>query len=97
MILLVTALTKETYFTRNDNYFRLQSPSSWEVLSIVPVNMVHPFLYVFDIVKDMVQIALFATAIGHLEHLFKYWSSFSSVVSTTVQSQFSDTLFCDKS
>ena len=61
--------------------FREEPPSFLEILSMIPVNIVSPFLYVMDIVKDLVQFGLLAVAVGGLSKFLEYWSSFSSMVS----------------
>ena len=47
---------------------------------MVPVNIVYPFLYIMDIVKDLVQLVLLVVAVGGLSKFLEYWSSFSSTV-----------------
>ena len=59
--------------------FRL--PSDLEIWSCVLTNFWPPFMYVWDIVKDTVQLSLMVIVVGGYENVFKYWSSFSSVVS----------------
>ena len=51
------------------------------MLTLVPVNVLKPLLYVLDIIKDMVQLLLLLTAVGGLTYALRYWSSFSSAVS----------------
>ena len=48
---------------------------------MVPFNIVYPFLYFMDIVKDVVQLVLLLVAVGGLPLALKNWSSFSSTVS----------------
>ena len=60
---------------------REKPPSLWEILFMIPVNIVYPFLYIMDIVKDLVQFALLVLAVGGFSKFFEYWSSFSSTVS----------------
>ena len=38
-------------------------------------------MYMLDIVKDSAQLLLMLAVVGGHEHVFKYWLSFSSVVS----------------
>ena len=47
---------------------------------MIPVNIVYPFLYIMDIVKDLVQFLLLVNAVGGLILVLEYWSSFSSMV-----------------
>ena len=61
--------------------FREKPPSFLEILFIIPVNIVSPFLNVMDIVKDLVQFGLLVVAVGGLSKFLEYWSSFSSTVS----------------
>ena len=51
------------------------------MLTLIPLNILKPFLYVLDIIKDIVQLLLLLTTVGGLASALKYWSSFSSVVS----------------
>ena len=62
--------------------FSEKPPSFLEILFMIPVNIISPFLYVMDIVKDLVQFGLFVVAVGGLSKFLEYWSSFSSMVST---------------
>ena len=48
---------------------------------MIPMNMVFPFLYIMDIVKDIVQFMLLVEAVGGFSLVLEYWSSFSSTVS----------------
>ena len=59
--------------------FRL--PSDLEIWSCVLTNFWPPFMYVWDIVKDTVQLLWMVIVVGGYENAFKHWSSFSSVVS----------------
>ena len=45
-------------------------------------------MYVWDIVKDTAQLLLMLTVVGGYEHVFKTWSSFSSVVNHIWQNKF---------
>ena len=47
---------------------------------MIPQNIVYPFLYIMDIVKDLVQFVLLVKAVGGLSLVLEYWSSFSSTV-----------------
>ena len=47
---------------------------------MIPRNIVYPFLYIMDIVKDLVQFMLLVKAVGGLSLVLEYWSSFSSTV-----------------
>ena len=47
---------------------------------MIPVNIVYPFLFIMDIVKDLVQFVLLVNAVGGLLLVLEYWSSFSSTV-----------------
>ena len=60
---------------------REQLPTLWEILFVIPLNIVHPFIYIMDIVKDYVQLALLLVAVHGLSKVLEYWSSFSSTVS----------------
>ena len=65
----------------NTNYIsREEPPSIWEILFLIPQNIVYPFLYIMDIVKDLVQFVLLVKAVGGLSLVLEYWSSFSSTV-----------------
>ena len=59
----------------------IRSPSVREILFMVPSGLIPSFLYVLDIVKDSVQLFILANAVHGLWYAFKYWYSFSSVVS----------------
>ena len=48
---------------------------------MIPVGILSPFLYLLDLVKDSLKLALLIHAVGGLNNVFKNWSSFSSVVS----------------
>ena len=50
---------------------------------MVPKNIVFPFLYVFDVLKDFIQLIMIIVAVGGLWQVFNddYLSSFTSVVS----------------
>ena len=63
-------------------------PSDLEIWSSVLTNFWPPFMYVCDIVKDTVQLLLMIIVVGGYENVFKYWSSFSSVVSRFWQDNF---------
>ena len=52
-----------------------------DTLTLIPVNISKPLLYVLDVIKDMVQLLLLLTAVGGLSFAVRYWSSFSSGVS----------------
>ena len=56
---------------------------------MIPLNIVYPFFYIMDIVKDIVQLVLLLDAVGGLSLTLDNWSSFSSTVS---QFMFFDTL-----
>ena len=47
---------------------------------MIPPNVVYPFFYIMDIVKDLVQFVLLVVAVGGLSKFLEYWSSFSSMV-----------------
>ena len=47
---------------------------------MIPLNIVYPFSYLMDIVKDCVQFVLLLGAVGGLSLVLKNWSSFSSTV-----------------
>ena len=65
----------------NTNFiFREEPPSIWDILFMIPWNIVYPFLYIMDIVKDLVQFVLLVKAVGGLSLVLEYWSSFSSTV-----------------
>ena len=63
-------------------------PSDLQIWSSVLTNFWPPFMYVCDIVKDSVQLLLMVIVVGGYENVFKYWSSFSSVVSHVWQDNF---------
>ena len=48
---------------------------------MIPLNIVYPFFYIMDIVKDIVQLVLLFEAVGGLSLTLNNWSSFSSTVS----------------
>jgi hypothetical protein len=48
---------------------------------MVPSSILSPFIYVMDITKDSIQVVLLITAVGGFKHAFRFWYSFSSVVS----------------
>ena len=48
---------------------------------MIPLNIVSPFFYIMDIVKDFVQLVLLVDAVGGLSLTLNNWSSFSSTVS----------------
>ena len=48
---------------------------------MIPLNIVYPFFYIMDIVKDFVQLVLLLDAVGGLSLTLNDWSSFSSTVS----------------
>ena len=45
-------------------------------------------MYVWDIVKDTAQLLLMVIVVGGYENVFRYWTSFSSVVSHVLQEKF---------
>ena len=47
---------------------------------MIPQNVVYPFVYIMDIVKDIVQFVLLVKAVGGVSLVLEYWSSFSSTV-----------------
>ena len=51
-----------------------------EVLALVPMNIVGPFSYLLDIVKDSLQLILLLLSVGSFRLVLKNWTSFSSVV-----------------
>ena len=44
-------------------------------------NIAFPFFYVFDIVKDFIQLIILIIAVGGPMLVFNFWISFTSVVS----------------
>ena len=59
---------------------------------MVPKNIAFPLLYVFDALKDSVQLIMLIVAVGGPVLVFNNWTSFTSVVSWLNNSiQF----FCD--
>jgi hypothetical protein len=48
---------------------------------MVPSSILSPFIYVMDITKDSIQVVLLITAVGGFKYAFRFWYSFSSVVS----------------
>ena len=48
---------------------------------MVPKIIWSPFLYVLDLIKDVIQLSLFLYAVGGPKYAITNWSSFSSVVS----------------
>ena len=63
-----------------DRHIFFRSPSGYEMLTLIPINVLKPLLYVLDIIKDMVQLLLLLTAVGGMTFALRYWSSFSSAV-----------------
>ena len=59
---------------------REELPSFGEILLMIPLKIVYPFLYIMDIVKDLVQFSLLVVAVGGFSKFLEYWSSFSSTV-----------------
>ena len=55
--------------------------STWKIISMVPKIIWSPFLYVLDLIKDVIQLSLFLFAVGGPKYAIANWSSFSSVVS----------------
>ena len=53
---------------------------------MIPLNVVYPFFYLMDIVKDIVQFLLLLVAVGGLPLVLKNWSSFSSTVTKNIYS-----------
>ena len=49
---------------------------------MIPEGVLSPFLYLWDILKDFMQLVLIIYAVHGVRIVFEYWSSFSSVVST---------------
>ena len=72
---IFTALANTMFICRE------QLPTLWEILFMIPLNVVYPFFYVMDIVKDLVQFMLLLVAVGGLPLVLKNWNSFSSTVS----------------
>ena len=48
---------------------------------MIPFGILHPFMYILDIVKDCMELAFLIHAVNGLKTVFQDWSSFSSVVS----------------
>ena len=65
---------------------REQPPTFGEILFIIPLNVVYPFFYLMDIVKDIVQFLLLLVAVGGFPLVLKNWSSFSSTVTKNIYS-----------
>ena len=63
-------------------------PTKWEILSIVALNLLTPFFYLFDIVKDCIQLSLLLSIVGGLWLFLENWLSFTSVVSYKTYSNF---------
>ena len=61
--------------------FFIRQPSDFEIWSMVFTNVWFPFMYVWDIAKDTVQLLLMVTVVGGYRNIFENWSLFSSVVS----------------
>ena len=59
----------------------IRSTSVWEVLSTHPFSILPPFLYLLEIIKDVVQLIILVHVLGGYEYVFIHWTSFSSVVS----------------
>ena len=56
--------------------------SAFDVLRIIPTNMVSPFMYLVDIIKDSLQLYILLISIGGIKNVIQNPTSFSSVVST---------------
>ena len=56
--------------------------SAFDVLRIIPTNMVSPFMYLVDIIKDSLQLYILLISIGGIKNVIRNPTSFSSVVST---------------
>ena len=54
----------------------------WNILCMVPLNIVGPFLYILDVLKDSLQVALLLVSIGGITTFSQHLTTFSSVVST---------------
>lgn len=48
---------------------------------MIPFGILHPFMYILDIVKDCMELAFLIHAVNGLKNVCQNWSSFSSVVS----------------
>ena len=61
--------------------FFVRSPSKWDIMLLALKNTAVPFFYVFDIVKDFIQLIILIIAAGGPMLVFNNWISFTSVVS----------------
>ena len=54
--------------------------SALDVLRIIPTNMVPPFMYLVDIIKDSLQLSILLMSIGGIKNMIQNPTSFSSVI-----------------
>ena len=52
--------------------------SALDVLRIIPTNMVPPFMYLVDIIKDSLQLSILLISIGGIKNVIQNPTSFSS-------------------
>ena len=48
---------------------------------MVPLSIVEPLLYILDVFKDTLQVALLLVSVGGIKVWLQHWTTFSSVVS----------------
>ena len=71
------AISNEEYIL-NEKTKRLYS--ALDVLWIIPTNMVAPFMYLVDIIKDSLQLSILLISIGGIKNVIQNPTSFSSVI-----------------
>ena len=50
----------------------------------MPANMVGPFMYLVDIIKDSLQLTILLISIGNIQNVIQHPTSFSSAVSNVL-------------
>ena len=60
-------------------------PTKWKIISMVVLNLSTPFFYLFDIVKDCIQLSLLLSVVGGLWLFLENWLNFTSVVSVQIR------------
>ena len=50
----------------------------------MPANMVGPFMYLVDIIKDSLQLTILLISIGNIQNVIQHPTSFSSAVSNVI-------------
>ena len=58
--------------------------SAIDILLIIPTNMVGPFMYLLDLIKDSLQFTILLISIGNIQNVIQNPTSFSSAVSNII-------------